>query len=382
MRSSNEELLDSYLGVRRFSENTRRGYHTALVNWDLHSGVELTDATAEDVERWYRNATAAGNIGSTIFTYAASRLKPLHTYALRRSGVKKREAIAQIGDIWDVVPFKDLAREAEKRMAEKDRDMVITREELHALLEGAHPRAQCYIAMTIELADRKGETLSIRLKDIKFGERYTTVTVLGKTGERPMPIVYSLPYLKTWLAMHPDRRPEQYLFVSDFHGEVRRLGESTMGTTLRAICKRKKLRHIKPHMLRHTQLSVFAEGGMGEFQMKKAAGWTMNSKMPARYIHMSGRNHIPAVLEAQGIEVEKVQKPRPLLDQGLCPRCGAPVGAGLLECSSCHYVLDPSLRSGDEPISPLNLVDEVAAMRKILEKLGLAEELKAKLTRS
>lgn len=382
MLPGNTELLESYLGVRRLEEHTKRGYYTAVVNWDLHSGVELAGAAGCDVERWYRNAVAAGNISSTIFTYAASRLKPLHVYALMRGGAKKRDAVADVGDIWDIVPFRDLSRESERRMAERDRDMVITREELMALLDGTHPRAQCYIALTVELANRKAETMSIRIKDIKFGDRYSTASVLGKTGERPLPIVYSLPYLKTWLAMHPDRRPEQYLFVSDFHGEVRRLSESTMGTTIRAICIRKKMRHIKPHMLRHTQLTHLAEAGLGEFQMKKFAGWTMNSKMPARYIHMSGRSHIPAVLVAQGIEVEKRDRPRPILDQGQCPRCGASIGAGLITCAECQYVLDPTFK-GDKVSKiveqPTNLADRIAAMEEVLSKLGRLEELKARL---
>ena len=83
-------------------------------------------------------------------------------------------------------------------------------------------------------------------------------------------------------------------------------------------------------MLRHTKLTELAEMGLGEFQMKQFAGWTANSKMPQRYIHMSGRSHIPAVLLLQGIEVEKQDKKPPIPESGRCPKCNSPGGPRLM----------------------------------------------------
>ena len=97
--------------------------------------------------------------------------------------------------------------------------------------------------------------------------------------------------------------------------------------------------------------------------MKGLAGWTPNSKMAGRYIHLSGRDHVDAVLESQGIEVPERQRLKPMLSEGRCPQCDALIGASMLHCPGCGYVLDPTLREKPGEISA-----DVAELLRIAEE--------------
>ena len=137
MLQGNEELLKSFRGIRRIEMATKRSYLVALTNWGVNAGVELASASAEEIESWFRKVSEAGLLSSSIFSYAG-KLRLLQVYALIKNGWKKRAAIAEVGERWEVVPFKDLQRDDRHRMTL--RDMIVTKDELKAILDGAHPR--------------------------------------------------------------------------------------------------------------------------------------------------------------------------------------------------------------------------------------------------
>ena len=129
-------------------------------------------------------------------------------------------------------------------------------------------------------------------------------------------------------------------------------------------------------MLRHTELTQVARSGAGEYQMDGLAGWVIGSKMPRRYIHLSGRDHVNAVLEAHGVEVPKAQRPKPMLMGDHCPNCDALIGQSMLYCPSCGYVLDPNVSQektgkGQVEARLRQLKKEVLAELAELDKLEL-----------
>ena len=56
---------------------------------------------------------------------------------------------------------------------------------------------------------RPHEIIKLRIKDVVFkmaGDRqYAEILVNGKTGQRHIPLINSIPYLKDWLDDHPQR---------------------------------------------------------------------------------------------------------------------------------------------------------------------------------
>ena len=59
------------------------------------------------------------------------------------------------------------------------------------------------LAITYDSGCRKGEIFNLKLRDIKIKPTYWEITVSGKTGERTIPLTESIPYLRSWLDIHP-----------------------------------------------------------------------------------------------------------------------------------------------------------------------------------
>ena len=77
--------------------------------------------------------------------------------------------------------------------------------------------------------------------------------------------------------------------------------------------------------------------------MKSFAGWTADSKMAARYIHLTGRGHVTAVLERAGVDVENgknVIESKPMLELSRCPNCDRQIDQDMLTCPYCQFILD------------------------------------------
>ena len=373
MESYNQGILKEYLSIRSITPTTQRLYRQAVDSWDKYNTVPLGEMTRESLVLWYRMIQKESKSG-TIVKYA-SNLRRIYEYLLIESGLSKRQAATNARELFDAIPFTDL-RQTEKK-EQKIRDKLVTHEEFTKLLNGTSSiRTKALIAVTYESGCRKGEIFSLRFKDIVRRENHWVLRVEGKTGVRTVPIVSSIPYVKAWIQLHPDRQNEnQYLFVNNRGGEIKPLHPQGFNTTLSKLSKKLKLRRIHPHMLRHTRLTNLAEEGLGEFQMKSFAGWTSDSKMAAKYIHLTGTSHVNAVLETQGVNGEngEREKPEPFLKLHECPNCGKEIDDSMIVCPYCQFILDDSVG-----LSQDNRVSELEAKLEAMEKqqVELLEALK------
>jgi len=296
---ANQRLLDGYLAGRALSQSSVEGYTSAAASFTRHVGLPLEEAGELDVGTWYRLARAGGLMASSTVVYAVY-LEELLRYSLRRRGLGRKAAEARAASIMDGVPLGDLRREMRRRS--EFREMLISRGEEAALWEAAAwPRAKAFIAVSRDSACRKGELIGARIRDVTHREGYSELRVHGKTGERTMPLVRSVPALMDWLEAHPRPRPGAPLFATVWRGEARFMEESAPNKLMDRLCTRAGVRHIRPHMWRHTRLTEWARAGVGEYMLKSLAGWTPDSRMAAKYIHLSGRDHIPAVLRLEGV---------------------------------------------------------------------------------
>lgn len=301
----NQVLLEMYLESRRLSPKTRQGFSEAISSFSEIVAVPLEEAGRPEFEAWFRYECARGLAASTILLYTR-RLGQLLRFALMSQGLSKREAKTTAAAAMAGVPIEDLRRE-EQRLSSL-RDMLVRPEEFEALITTArHPRVRALIWVLRESACRKGELISLRIRDLGFEPTHAEIRVLGKTGERTIPLVDSVWSLRAWLDVHPDPRPSAPLFATTWKGEVRRMNERTPNNELRELCRRAGVRNITPLMLRHTRLTDLARAGLGEYQLKSFAGWAPDSKMAARYIHLSGRDHIDAILRVEGVKEEEAE---------------------------------------------------------------------------
>ncbi|MGI0090539.1 MAG: hypothetical protein ACREBS_02410 [Nitrososphaerales archaeon] len=92
---------------------------------------------------------------------------------------------------------------------------------------------------------------------------------------------------------------------------------SEYGACRKMLREAAKRYHIKkrenPHSFRHARASTLANV-LTEAQMNEHLGWIPNSRMPAVYVHLSGRNVNNALFKLNGIKIEKEvnEKERPL----------------------------------------------------------------------
>ena len=83
-------------------------------------------------------------------------------------------------------------------------------------------RDRACFSMAIDTSCRPSELLNLRIEDIRFkstsdgSKQYAEITINGKTGQRTVPLIHSLPYIKEWILDHPSsNNPREWLFVSE-----------------------------------------------------------------------------------------------------------------------------------------------------------------------
>jgi len=371
-----ELLLEEFFRTRHIKSATEQIYRQALQGWTRRIAARLEDASPEDVATWYAKMSGDAMSPATILTYAI-KLRVIYAWTLRRQGLKKRAAKAQAGDLFEEVPLKDLKRQADRE--NKLRDKLVTPGEYEALMEASdHPRVRALLATLYEAAARPGEVLGLRIRDLDFREKYAQIRVSGKTGERTIPLVRAIPYLRAWLQVHPAQGdPDSPLFARILRGQVGAVTLNALQTHFRRLRQRASIeRRIYPYMFRHTRLTELAERDLGEYKMKVLAGWTPDSKMASRYIHLSGRSSLAPILDMEGVEVPDEAKPRTSpIKLRTCPRCKVDNEGDALYCMRCGCALSQYVaiadqdRDDEEDVALAGLLDDPRVKEAMIEAL-------------
>jgi len=104
--------------------------------------------------------------------------------------------------------------------------------------------------------------------------------------------------------------------------------------------RRAKMAHLEKrvnlNMFRHSEATNSAKF-MTEAQLRKRHGWSPESKMPAKYVHLINADVDAAIFEHLGIETkEKEEKNVPKI----CQICNIPNSPDTTICSKCGKPLD------------------------------------------
>ena len=86
-------------------------------------------------------------------------------------------------------------------------------------------RDRCYHMISRDSSCRPHEILKLKLKDVVFkmtnDRQYAEILVNGKTGQRHIPLINSIPYLKDWLDEHPQRTNPNAPLICGFRKKLR-----------------------------------------------------------------------------------------------------------------------------------------------------------------
>lgn len=199
-------------------------------------------------------------------------------------------------------------------------------------------RDKAFIHLLYESGGRIGEILSMRIQDVVFKERYAKVRLNGKTGERWVPIVTSVPLLAAYLNTHPFRQSQNSAFWLCGANRVLNKPLKYNGAVMliRRLFRAAEIsKRCNPHTFRHSRATELCKR-MTETQLRLYFGWEKGSDTPAVYTHLSGRDVDEAVLGMYGIiekEANKNEKPQD------CHICKAINNSQAMFCSACGYTL-------------------------------------------
>lgn len=161
----------------------------------------------------------------------------------------------------------------------------------------------------------------------------------GKTGPRTVRLVKSTPTLASWLSIHPMKdNPEAPLWVMinklSYGQRMSYVGATSM------IKRRAKSAHLTKrvhlNLFRHSEATDSAKF-MTEAQLRKRHGWSPESKMPAKYVHLVNSDVDEAIFQHLGIKTNDEEKQRVPL---VCHVCEMPNSFESTICSKCGKALD------------------------------------------
>jgi integrase/recombinase XerD len=226
-------------------------------------------------------------------------------------------------------------------------------------------RDRCYHAISRDLSARPDEIINLRRGDVNFklvgNSQYAEVTVNGKTGTRPIPLISSIPYLKDWWDDHPQRgNPGAFLIPSLSHKKYcRRMTVNGLYHIYRNYRQQFFPRLLQdpdmpqedknrltdllqkpwnPYVRRHSALTEKSTI-LKEHILRQHAGWTGKSQMHLKYLHYFGNESSESLLEAYGIVNPDERADIFVLKPKSCPNCNTPNKPDSKFCSKCRMVL-------------------------------------------
>ncbi|MBU5689358.1 MAG: tyrosine-type recombinase/integrase [Candidatus Aenigmarchaeota archaeon] len=247
----------------------------------------------------------------------------------------------------DIVSWLKVSVDKSKLRKLKSSD-IITKDELTKMISRCdNSRDKALLIVLFESGARISEILNMNLNDIYFEQIDTpqgkaticVISVMGKTGQREIMLVESVPLLKEYLSQHPYRdRPDYPLWLTySKKNRHQRLTYDAFVRQLKKICKRAALqKRIYPHLFRHSSVTYYSKI-LTDQQLKKRYGWSNDSKMLNIYSHLTQNDVNMRILESFGL-VKKESETNPTMikrclvcgyensfDSDFCMRCNNPV---------------------------------------------------------
>jgi len=217
---------------------------------------------------------------------------------------------------------------------------MLKEEDIIDLIEASkNLRDKAFISILWETGARIGELIDLTVGSLKDHKRGYQIVVKGKTGARRLLLIESVPHLRAYLDKHPrgdDKEGPLWVNV----GEPNKGKKSNYRGLTKAIKEAGKRagidKPLNPHHFRHSRATYLANR-FTEAQMCQWLGWKQGSRMPAKYIHMSGRDVDSTYARMHGIE-EKEEEDSKLSPQN-CPRCDETVSPEAKFCYRCGQAL-------------------------------------------
>lgn len=231
---------------------------------------------------------------------------------------------------------------------EIDKTKLINRNDLAKLLNLCkNIRERTLLMLMFESAARRDEIVNIKWEDIEIKDEYIKL-YLGesKTTKRNISLVETLPFMQEYLqTCEVKLKPKSRLFGYTSNDSIYKFIER-----LEKRAKKIKFeKHIYPHLFRHSRLTELARNRkLNEPQLRRFAGWSKNSDMPARYFHIDDSDLRDVLLEEQGIKTKNQKEEKLKFKAIRCPQCTNINNRFNQFCWKCGAILENSMEQDED----------------------------------
>jgi integrase len=204
-------------------------------------------------------------------------------------------------------------------------------------------RDAALIAVAFDAGIRSGELQDLTVGDVNDHEHGLQIMVDGKRGQRSVPLIPSVPYLRQWLygrggSAHPAPDDPKAPLWSKLNGSdsltYRRFRDIFDDAAERAGVTKT----VTPTNFRKSSATFLARQGMSQAYIEDRQGRVRGSDATAHYVARFGGESDTEYAKLHGIEVEE-DDAEPFGPIG-CPRCGKDTPRDEPKCVWCGQVLD------------------------------------------
>ena len=324
------EFLE-HLRAKRVSTGRLAKYGFTIRRLTEHLGVPIRDAGRKDIERlsiWVQEQ------GYSPHTIQDSLFAIKYFYKFVRSGNTDHETLFPEEVRWLKV---------RQKANERKEPEFFTPKEVESLVKCAtRLRDKCMLSVAFERGLRPSELLLLNVGDVTFDAMGARIRVRkSKTGERLLRVIASASLLGRYLESHPLKdNPTAPLWVNE---STNHMNERLTWTAWNRIMKEVAMKagvngkRIHHYLLRHGSATEAAKH-FTDSELKILYGWTMGSRMPATYIHLSARDIDPKL--EQVYSGKPVEPTKPEFSPSICPRCGEKNAPGIRFCGRCGTPLE------------------------------------------
>ena len=351
--------------IRRFIEHlSSMGVSTGrlakylfhLKNFAEHLGTTVEEARRADMEHFVSWLNSSSYAPHTVSDYILA--------------VKRFYKFVRSGNVDKETPWPDEVRWMHKAIKPNERKQpeFFTSSEVETMIKTASTsRDKAMLAVGFEAGLRATELLLLDVGDVAFDERGARIKVRGKTGERIVRLIASVTLLSQYIQTHPLRaEPRSPLWITwSTNYRNYRISWTMWNRRLKYIARQSGItKRVFNHMLRHGSATRNAQF-LTDSELKVMYGWAMGSKMPAVYVHLSGKD-LDGKLSAL-YSGRPVEPPKPEFVPAICPRCSERASPGMLYCPRCASPLDPREQS-KTLLEDQTVREELKRLREIVER--------------
>lgn len=321
------KLLRETYGWHRHNKLLR---HCIRISEETDTGVDIATArtdreVAETILRWIHDTYDLDETPETNQNYRVA----LRMFGKRTTGN---------GEVPDALEWIPTTLPSSYDPTPDPSAMLRWSDDIRPMIDACkNTRDAAAIALQFDAGLRGGELEALTVGQVSETDHGLQVFVDGKTGQRPVDLVPSTPYVTRWLADHPTRDPEAPLWSHL---------DSPTSLSYQAYMKMFKLparragveKPVTPTAFRKSNASWLARKGANAALIEDRQGRVRGSEWVARYVARFGEDAQRQYAALHGLDVEpdEAEEITPLT----CPRCDKQTPRDEPFCVWCNQALD------------------------------------------